>query len=50
MEPNERVIVYIFSSEITPLEPTGRVGDVREQLKQTVGGLYAGAARRCTKW
>ncbi len=42
MEPNERVIVYIFSSEITPLEPTGRVGDVREQLKQTVGGLYAG--------
>ncbi len=42
MEPNERVIVYSFSSEITPLEPTGRVGDVREQLKQTVGGLYAG--------
>ena len=42
MEPNERVIVYSFSDEINALSPTGRVGDVREQLKQTVSGLYAG--------
>jgi Ca-activated chloride channel homolog len=42
MEPNEQVMVNSFSNEITPLEPTGRVGDVREQLKQTVSGLYAG--------
>ncbi|CAG0928359.1 hypothetical protein TFLX_00876 [Thermoflexales bacterium] len=42
MEPNERVLVYSFSDEIMPLVPSGRVGDVREQLKQTVSGLYAG--------
>jgi Ca-activated chloride channel family protein len=42
MEPNERVIVYSFSDVINELSPSGRVGDVREHLKQTVGGLFAG--------
>ncbi len=41
MEPDERVIVYAFSDTIVQLTPSGRVGDVREQLKQTVGGLFA---------
>ncbi len=42
MEPDERVIVYSFSDKINELSPSGRVGDVREQLKQTIGGLYSG--------
>lgn len=42
MEPDERVIVYSFSDQITELNPSGRVGDVREQLKQTLSNLYAG--------
>ncbi len=42
MEPDERVIVYSFSDTINELSPTGRIGDVREQLKQTVSGLFAG--------
>ena len=42
MEPDERVIVYSFSDTIVPLSPTGRVGDVRERLKETVSGLFAG--------
>ena len=41
MEPDERVIVLAFSDNITELSPSGRVGDVRERLKQTVGGLVA---------
>jgi Ca-activated chloride channel family protein len=42
MEPDERVTVIAFSDQINELKPAGRVGDVREQLKQTVGGLFAG--------
>ncbi len=42
MEPDERVIVYSFSDQINQLNPSGRVGDVREQLKQTIAGLYSG--------
>ena len=42
MEPGERVQVYAFSNEINKLKPAGRVGEVREQLKQTVGSLFAG--------
>jgi Ca-activated chloride channel family protein len=42
MEPDERVIVYSFSDKINALSPAGRVGDVREQLKQTVSGLFSG--------
>lgn len=42
MESDERVIVIAFSDKINEVSPSGRVGDVREQLKQTVGALFAG--------
>lgn len=42
MEPDENVIVYTFSNSITELHPQGPVGQVREQLRQTIQGLYAG--------
>jgi len=42
MEPDERVIVYTFSNAITELQPQGAVGEVRERLRQTLQGLYAG--------
>lgn len=42
MGPDERVQVYAFSDQIVLLGLAGRVGEVREQLKQTIAALYAG--------
>jgi Ca-activated chloride channel family protein len=42
MEPDEHVIVYTFSNNINELQPQGSVGEVREKLRQTLQGLYAG--------
>jgi Ca-activated chloride channel family protein len=42
MESSERVTVLAFSDDVTELSPSGRVGDVRERLKQTVSGLISG--------
>jgi Ca-activated chloride channel family protein len=42
MEPDEHVIVYTFSNAINELQSQGTVGEVRERLRQTLQGLYAG--------
>jgi Ca-activated chloride channel family protein len=42
MESSERVTVLAFSDDVAELSPSGRVGDVREKLKQTVSGLISG--------
>jgi Ca-activated chloride channel family protein len=41
MQPQDQVYIYIFNDQVTPLSPSGAVGDVREELKQRVGGLIA---------
>lgn len=41
MYSDDYVIVYQFSHKINELSPQGLVGEVREQLRQTIRGLYA---------
>lgn len=37
----DEVTVYVFNSGIVALEPSGAAGVIKEQLSQTIGGLFA---------
>jgi Ca-activated chloride channel family protein len=41
MEPDDEIVVIAFNHEIAELEPSGKVGQVSETLRQRVNGLYA---------
>ena len=41
MEPDDEIIVIAFNHEIAGMEPSGKVGEVSETLRQQVNGLYA---------
>lgn len=41
LERDDDVYVYNFNTDVALLDPGGRVGDVGEELKSTVLGLYA---------
>jgi Ca-activated chloride channel family protein len=41
MEPDDEIIIIAFNHEIAELEPSGKVGEVSETLRQRVNGLYA---------
>ncbi len=42
MNANDEIITIVFNDQVTPLEPSGVVGEVREELRRRVGGLVAG--------
>ncbi|MBN1888958.1 MAG: VWA domain-containing protein [Thermoflexales bacterium] len=41
MSPDDQIVVYTFSRQVVELQPQGPVGETREQLRQTIQGLYA---------
>jgi Ca-activated chloride channel family protein len=41
MQPNDEVVVIAFNHDVYQLEPSGMVGEVGEELRETVSGLIA---------
>ncbi len=41
LDPDDEVAVYTFGNDARQLQPAGRVADVREDLKQRIGSLFA---------
>lgn len=41
LERDDEVIIYRFGDDVVNLEPAGRVGEVKESLRGTVGSLFA---------
>jgi Mg-chelatase subunit ChlD len=41
LERDDEVTIYRFGDDVVVLEPAGRVGEVKESLRDTVGSLFA---------
>ena len=41
LHPDDAIVVVLFNDKVSPLQPSGRAGDVSEELAQTLSGLYA---------
>lgn len=41
LDPDDEVVVYTYGRDVRQLQPSGRVADVREDLKQRIGSLFA---------
>jgi Ca-activated chloride channel family protein len=46
LEQDDEVIIYSFNYDTERLQPSGRVGDVVESLRQSLRGLHAGDSTR----